>query len=171
MSDSDVVDQSAGVGARMDQADLTNGSVKDLLGLLDELVSVDRHRSDIAVLNQSATVTAGLGVVEVAVRVHPIGTSLEKSVTKNIARLVVNVLPNERNLLAIHVLESLGHDRSSIGALEASLGCVTAEISFHFDCLLPDYLDPDRSGQHPGCFPSPLEWACYCSAACQPSIH
>jgi hypothetical protein len=67
------------------------------------------------------------------VRVDAVVASLEDRVTQHVARLVVRVLPDERNTHLVHVLEGFGRDRPAIRALETGLRGVTAEICFHFD--------------------------------------
>lgn len=61
VSDTDLVDESAGIGTAQNQAQLTDDAVEDLLGLLLQPVRVDRERDDVSVLDQRLGVL-GLGV-------------------------------------------------------------------------------------------------------------
>jgi hypothetical protein len=115
-------------------------TVEDLLAPLDQLVGVDRKRRDVAVLNEGLGLLAGLSLIEKAVGVNTFVSSFQNRVTQHVGRIVVTVLPDERNGHLVLVLERLRHDGSTISALETSLGCPTAEVSLccsHFDCLLP----------------------------------
>src|SRR6201999_2452334 len=73
--------------------------------------------------------------VEEALGVHPVLAVRQRRVAQNVLRAVVLVLPHERNLLPVHVLEGLGRDDSPVRALETGLRCVPAEIGFHYGLL------------------------------------
>ena len=165
VTDRNIVDECAGVGARQNKAHLTNNSVKDLLAPLDQLVGVDRHRGDVAVTHQGLGVVGRFGGVEICVCIHTIFPVLENRVAQYVARIVVSVLPNKRNLLPVVDLERVRHNGPAVGALETSLGCVTAKVSSHFDCLLP------FGGPMPA-QPCQRLWlpvpACYCFLAHRP---
>src|SRR5215216_680772 len=134
----DEVDQSAGIGTRENQTDLLDHAMEDILGLLHQLVGPDGQRVDVFVLDQSLSVLAGFGAVEEAVGVNAVLPSFEHDVAEHVLRVVVPVLPDQRNLLAVHVLESLGRDGPTVGALEPSLRGVSTKVRcFHFGCLLP----------------------------------
>jgi hypothetical protein len=75
-----------------------------------------------------------LGGVEEPVGVDALVPVLQNRVSEDVVDAAVTVLPDQRNLLLVHVLESTTHDGSTVGALEASLGGPAAEIGFHFDC-------------------------------------
>ena len=141
VSDTDLVDESAGIGTAQDQAQLTDDAVEDLLGLLLQPVRVDRERDDVSVLDQRLGVLGLGGVVEVGVCVHTVLTLLENRMTQNVLGVVVGVLPDEGDRCLVLVRERTPHDRSTVGALESHLGCVPAEVSVlssHFEGLLPD---------------------------------
>jgi hypothetical protein len=62
MLDGDVVDERTGIGARKHQADLTDDAVEDLLGLLNQLVGVDRQGRDVLVLDKRLAFCAGVSL-------------------------------------------------------------------------------------------------------------
>ena len=134
MCEAHVIDEGARVGSCNHEADLTNGSVHNVVALVDELVGVDRERGDVPVLNALLRLGCGLAIVEEAVDVHAVVTVLQDSVAENVRCLVVLVLPNQRNPLAVTILERAGHDRPTVCALETILGGIAAEICFHFEC-------------------------------------
>jgi hypothetical protein len=49
-------------------------------------------------------------------------------VTKHIRRVIMGVLPDQRDSHLVLMLEGLGHDGSTIAALETGLRCPTTEI-------------------------------------------
>ena len=82
--DLDVVDQGARIGTRQDQGDLANDAVRDLLGLLDELIGEDRERGDVLVLHQRLRVLRLRGLVEISVAVRTLVTMLQDGVTQHV---------------------------------------------------------------------------------------
>jgi hypothetical protein len=109
-------------------------AVEDLLGPLNKLVSENRQRLDVTVLNERLGRLTCWRIVEESAAVHALVASLEDCVTQNIFRIVVRVLPDQRNGHLILVLEGLRHDGSTIAAPETSLGRPTAEIGFGKGC-------------------------------------
>jgi hypothetical protein len=138
VSDTNVVDQGTLVGSLEDETDLTDGTMKDSLHLLDEFIGVDGQTLDILVLDKSLSGLAPVSVVEVPVAVHAVVPGFQLDVSKDILRVTVTVHPNQRYLHPVHVLERFGGDGSTVGALETSLTGVSTEIGFysHFDRLL-----------------------------------
>jgi hypothetical protein len=137
VADSDVLDESAGIGAGEDQADLTDCTVEDLLGTLNQLISPDRHHVDVAMLEKLTSLLCLLRLVEEAIGVDAVISVLENGMTQNVLRILVSVLPHERHLHGVLMLESARHDGTAVGALEPRLGGVAAEICFHFDFSFP----------------------------------
>src|SRR6478735_1383060 len=128
VSESNVVDERAGIGPRQYETQLTNHPVKHLLGLFDKLVRIDRKRLDVAVLYESLGIDCRRGLVEEPIAVNPVFTILENSMSEYVARLIVRVLPNQRNSFLILMLEGIWHDRPSVGALETGFGGVATKI-------------------------------------------
>ena len=108
----------------------------DVLVLLGELVSVDRHGVDVAVKNQLLGVLCSVRVVEVSVCVYSIVSVLQNGVAENVVGLIVPVHPHERHLMTVVLLESVVTNHSPIRALKVVLGGVTTEVVVfcHFDC-------------------------------------
>src|SRR3954447_18772697 len=80
MSQRNIVDKRAGIGPRQHETQLTNDAVKNLLGLLHELIGVDGKRLDIAMLHESTSVLTSVGLIEEAVRVGTIVTVFENCI-------------------------------------------------------------------------------------------
>src|SRR5690606_648411 len=82
---------------------------------------------------------AGLGLVEESVTEHAKGAILQNGVTKHAHRISMLVLPDERNLLLVHVCDSTGLDGSTVSALliiDASPAAKVGLLVSHFDGLL-----------------------------------
>ena len=135
MLNRDTLDESAGVGARKHQTDLTNHAVHDSLRSLEEVVCPDGHHLHIAVLHCFCSVPSLGRLVEETVPVDAILTMLEDDMSEDALRISVSVLPDERHLHLVLVSERIRQDGSSVGALQARLGDVATEIRFHFDFL------------------------------------
>ena len=54
------------------------------------------------------------GLIEITVRVNAIFTILKNRVTENVLHIGVTVLPDERDLHSVLMLECIGHDDQSI---------------------------------------------------------
>src|SRR5207344_2016822 len=93
----DVVNQSARIGAGQNQAQFTNETVKNLLGLLCQLIGIDGKRLDVSVLHQRPGILCLIGVIEVPVGVDTVVTILENSMSENVSWFTVTMLPNQRN--------------------------------------------------------------------------
>src|ERR1041384_1840391 len=139
MTETNEVDLGFGVGSRENQTHLTNDAMQNVLRsadhLLHEIVGVDRHRHDIAVLDELLGLQTLGGLVEETVSPNTISNGLQNGVTEDIRNAVVTVLPDERDAHSVHVLEGFGSDDPPVLALETSLGGVAAKVmAFHFDC-------------------------------------
>jgi hypothetical protein len=126
--EANVVDQSAGVRTGEDEADLTDHAVRHRLRLLDQLVGVDREVLDVLVLDELASGVGLLRLVEIAVAVDAVVTILEDGMTEYVLRLVMVVLPHQRDRGLVLVLEGVGQNRPPIGALQVGLGGPPAEV-------------------------------------------
>jgi hypothetical protein len=89
-------------------------------------------------LHQSPSITCLSGIVEVAVTINTIVTVFENGMTKHVGWLAVTMLPNERNLLGILMLESIWHDGSPVHTHESSFCGIAAKVGLslfsHFEC-------------------------------------
>ena len=131
----DVVDKSPGVGGRENEAHLDNVAMNHIGPILRQSVRVDGHRVDVAVREEILDVLGSIGLVQITVGVDTIITVLKKGVTENIVRLVVRVLPDERDLTTVVVLEGVVSNNTAIGALQVVLRGVATEVVVvcHFD--------------------------------------
>ncbi len=132
----DVIDLRAGVRASENKTNLTNIAVRYVLVNFLQPIGEDRQRVQILVLNGRLGVLTVLRVIEETVSIDTVRTGLQQNVSKNIFRVGMPMLPNKRNLLAVHVLESGALDRSAVGAPEICLSGIPTEVGFHFDSLL-----------------------------------
>src|SRR4029079_13542112 len=78
---------------------------------------------------------SGLRVVEEVLAVHAIRPPLKNRMAQNILGRAVLVGPQKGDLCPVHVLESLGGDRTPVRAPHAELRRVSPEIGFHYGLL------------------------------------
>src|SRR5690606_35577675 len=137
MLESHIVDEGSRIGAREHEAHLSDETMQNVLALLHELVRVDRKRDNVSVLHGDlGTLSLGRRIEETA-RVDAVLSMFKDCLAKNVLRIIVSVLPNQRHSHLVLMLESVGGDRSTIGTLQVSLSSVTAEVSyFHFEVPL-----------------------------------
>ena len=130
------VDESTGISAFMHQTYFTNASVNNIGTILSKLICINRQRFNVAVLNQCLTNFTGFSVIEEAIGIHAFLTILKPSMAKNIARIVVLVIPNQRNLNSIIFLKRIMANYSTIRAFKVISGSPAAEItSFNLECF------------------------------------
>src|SRR3954470_9429957 len=114
MSQHNVVDKCTGIGTGENQAQLTNETVKNLLGPLGELICINGQGLDVLMLHQLLGVLALGRIVEESVRIHTVFTMLERRISEDIARLTMIVLPDERNSFFVLMLEGIWHNGSAV---------------------------------------------------------
>jgi hypothetical protein len=162
--ENDVVDERAGIGARQDERDLADDAVHDGRRLLEETVGVDGERLDVVVLDELPGGSGLVRLVEEPVAVDAVVPVLELEVAENVLGIVVLMLPHHRDLHPVLVLERLGGDGATVGALDAELRDVATEVGLrlhcHFDSpfvVFTSWLTPELSA-------SPLLWQAPSSA-------
>ena len=138
MSNDNRVNKCSRVRSGDNQANFPDVSVMNVLALLDKLIRVDAQLGNVSVENKLLRPLGLRVVVEVSIRPDTVVNIGENRVTEDVVRVVVAVLPEKRNLLAVIALEGTGHDDSPVRALEAVPGCVPGEIRgrCHFDLQL-----------------------------------
>ena len=128
------------------QADLTNHTVEDLLRLFNQLVGKDRKLCKVSMLNGDLCIRSLRGAIEVSVSPDAIFFIGQQNVTQDIVRRVMSVLPHERHLNTILMLEGICKNGAAVGALQTILSGVTTKIWYHFEVFLSSYLiDPTRA--------------------------
>src|SRR5690606_30659252 len=130
----DTFDVGARVGSRKNQTDFPDVAVENVLPLLLQVVGIDRQHVDVAMLDELLGLLPLLGVVEETVGVDASGPVLEERMSQNVTGSIVLMLPDERDLDLILMLEGPSLDGSTISTQEVMLGSVTAEVRSHFDC-------------------------------------
>ena len=132
------IDERTGISTGKNEANLSNYTMKNISAILLKLISHNRKRRNIAMVYEKLRDLTGFGVVKLTICVNTFGTILEKGMTQNIVRIVVIVVPNKRNRLAIAILERIATDGPTIRTLEIVSGSPTREIKLlHFDLPPP----------------------------------
>jgi hypothetical protein len=131
VSDGDVVDEGAGIGARQHERKLADDAVRDLLGPLDQAVREDRQRGDIPVLHQFLRVLGAGRLVEEAVGVDALVAMLEDGVTQDVLRGTCGRAARPAGPARCPGLERAVEDCASVRAPLVVLRGPSAEIGLH----------------------------------------
>ena len=134
------LDERARIGTGQNQTHFTDLPMQNMTALLFKLVGIDGQSAHISVLDQLFRGLRGIRVVKGTVSVNAFGTVLQQSVAQNIERVIVLMIPHQRDRLSVIVLESVPHDGPAVGAFEVCFGGPAAEIVSlftHFDSLPP----------------------------------
>jgi hypothetical protein len=138
-----VLDNGARIGSGKHQTDLANIAVVNLstavYTTLIEIVGEDRESFDVLVLDHELGLLASFTRVEVSMTEYSECAVFENGMTEDGARVIVLMLPDERNLLLVHVRKGTRLDGSTVGALlvvDASPAAKVGHMVSHFEDLL-----------------------------------
>ena len=151
------VDKCAGVGAGHDQTDLADHPVNYIPVLLFKLIGIDGERLHIAMLNQQLGRLAALRVVEGTIGVHAVLPVFQQGMAQNIERVVVLMVPDQRDGGAVAVGKGVLSDNPAVTADQIISGCPAAAITLrflHFD-LSPPLVSVSLCQREPEGFPWP----------------
>ena len=108
--------------------------------LLLELVCINGKRVNVSVLDQKLRSLTTFGLIELAIGVNAFVSVLENGMSKNLIRVSVLMIPDQRNFLTVVAFERILANDSSIGALQIIACCPSAKIKvFHFDLIPPSF--------------------------------
>ena len=85
--------------------------------VLRKMVSINRQCFHIAMHNQLSSLFARLAIIERTVGIYAFGFVLKRRLTQAVERIVVLMVPYQRDHVAVIVLESISTNRSTIGTL------------------------------------------------------
>ena len=120
---------------RQNQTHFSDGAVDHIRAVLFELVGINRKTGNVAMLYHELRGFTGLGGVEQSVGVHAVLSVFQNCVTQNVVNGIVLVVPNQRNLFPVTILESVFSDDTIVGAFQVAPGRPSAEIVLHFEFL------------------------------------
>ena len=83
--------------------------------VLRKMVSINRQCFHIAMHNQLSSLFARLAIIERTVGIYAFGFVLKRRLTQAVERIVVLMVPYQRDHVAVIVLESISTNRSTIG--------------------------------------------------------
>ena len=133
------LNSSAGISSSKNETNLADVSVDDIRTILLQLVGIDRQCTNIPMLNKGFGVHALLCLVESAISVYALVAILKKSMAKNVKRIVVLMIPYQRDDHAIIHLERTVLNHTTVRALDVILRRPATEIVLflsHFDLRL-----------------------------------
>ena len=117
--------------------------MNNIASLLLELIGINRQLIHISITDHFTTHFTGFAIIEFTIGIYALVLILQKGVAKNIERLIMLMIPNERNSRAITINKRVFHDRATIRAFHISSCSPTTEIAVsatnsHFE--FPPYL-------------------------------
>ena len=104
----------AGISSCMNQTYFTNQTMDHIATVLLQPVGINRKAGNIAMLNKHLGKLSILGFIEKSVRINTVFSVLQQRMSKNLMRIIVLMVPNQRHLFSITVLESVFTDRTSV---------------------------------------------------------
>ena len=140
MSDHRIVDQCAGIGPGKHQRHLADNSVHYIALNLLQLIRVDGQGIHVPVRKQRFGRLCRIRIVQIAISVNAVGPVLKHGMTEYVRRIIMHVLPHQRNGLSVVILEGFAGDGAPIRAFDVEFGCPSAEVVpfvFHFEFSLP----------------------------------
>ena len=130
----DGIDKGSGICPSQNQTHFTNSAVNHIAAGLLQLIGKNRKRPNVAMTNGLFDVFCVFSVVERTVGVNAFVSVLQQRMTKNIIRIGMVVVPNQRNSFTIAVLECIFSNGPSIRTEQiVSSGPATKIIFLHFD--------------------------------------
>ena len=130
MSHGDKLDRSAGISGSQHKADLADVTVQHITAGLLQLVGIDAHRANITVSQQHLAVFGERRIIESAIGINAFRLVDQQRMAQHIGRVVMLVLPYQRNGLAIVVFKGIPSNRAAVSAPNIVFRCPTAEIVF-----------------------------------------
>ena len=94
-------------------------------------------------LNEGLSRFALFGIIKYAISINTIVSVLKDSVTKNRIRVIVVMIPNQRNSFAVVMLEGILLNDSSVSTKEIVSGCIARKVTIDSHFELPPCLKLD----------------------------
>ena len=130
----DLIDQSTGIASGNYQTQLLDHTVHHGSACFLDAVCIDGHCINVAVIHAGlGSLTAGR-IVQLDVCIHAFLAVLQQCVTQNAFRCAVVVVPDDRNHLAIAVLECIRRNGQAIKTLHVGFGRPTGKVIIEIDC-------------------------------------
>ena len=106
--------------------------------ILFQMISIDRHMSNIAMSNRLFSCQTFRILIKRAIAIYAVFSIFKKSVAYNIFRVIMTMHVNQRNYFAIIILKGIFSDCTAVGTLNVIFcGPTTEIVSFcHFDFFL-----------------------------------
>ena len=111
------VDISAWICSCKHQTNFTNRSVKHIGAILFELVRINRKRAYVSMLNKSSCCFSGFCIIQITIGVYTLVSVFQHSMPENIERIIVLMVPDQRNIKPIILLERIAHNNATVRAL------------------------------------------------------
>ena len=129
----DGINKSTRISTCKNKAHFTNNTMHYICTLLLKFICKNRQLSDVAMLNQRFSILTVYCIIERTVCIDTLVPVFKESMTENVGRLVMSVVPDQRNDLSIAFLESIFQDSSSIRATDIIPSRPSGKIICHFE--------------------------------------
>ena len=111
------VDISSRICSCKHQANLANRAVKYIGSVLFELVRINRKRAYVSMLNKRSSCFSGFRIIQITIGVYALVSVFKHSMPENIERIIVLMVPDQRNIKSIILLERIAHNNATVRAL------------------------------------------------------
>ena len=117
------------------QTHFADHTVNDIPAILLKLVRINRKGGNIPMLYKLLRILAGFGAIEFAIGIDTLIAILKEGVAEYRIGIIMAMIPNKRHFLAVILLESVLHNRSTVSTANVISGCPTSKIIrfIHFD--------------------------------------
>ena len=132
------------VGACKNQANFTDNTVNNIPTLLLKLIGINGQLIHIAITNQFLAHVARFAIIELTIGIHAFVHVLQQSMPKNIVRVIMLMVPHERDLCPIIIDESIFHNRATVrafhvGSSSPATKVIVSAFNFHVWLFLLTY--------------------------------
>ena len=167
------VNTSPGVSSCHHEADFTNYTMNHITVLLLELIGVNGEGLHIAMLHQKLAGSSGFRLIKGAVGIDTVLPVLQQSVSQNIGRVVVLVVPYKRNHFPVTILKGVLADSPPICTYKVVSGSPATKVipQLHFELFPPSvlvlFLRTARSDCCSGVRPPSGPWTASCQSSAE----
>ena len=145
----DFLNESTRISASEDETYFSNHTMNNIGTNLLKLIGYNRHAIDVAMLKHLLCTLRFRIAIKDAIGPDALRTILKQRMTQNIVRVIVLMIPDQRNFSTIVIFKSIFTNRSTISTKNIVHGRPTRKIVLkfrHFDCFPPpDYFPVRRS--------------------------
>ena len=133
------INESARICSCINQTQFSDNAMDDVRPILLQLIGIDRHRTNVTMLNKLLSVNAILCLIKDAIGINTVTSIFQKRMTDNIFHATVVMIPDKRYLCSILIGKCPGTNNPAIGTFDIISGGITAKVipKCHFYYFTP----------------------------------